>query len=115
MRELVAPVMAATGAFEHRAGTHSELIRRMGDWVPQCMAVMLAARVGEQDKAAAFALEEQLAQRAFQLVQAVLRISMPPDTDVYDAKHLNRHVPAVLELARRLADPSPVQQEKNNG
>ena len=67
------------------------------------------------DKRAAFALEEQLAQRAFQLVHAVLRISMPPDTDVYDAKHLNRHIPAVLELARRIADQGPTPQEKNNG
>ena len=31
MRELVAPAMAGIGAFEHRSGVHSELVRLMGD------------------------------------------------------------------------------------
>ena len=114
MRELVAPAMAGIGAFEHRAGVHSDLVRLMGEWAPQCMALLLASQVrGGQKQASAWALEEQLAQRAFQVISSVLRIAMPPDTDVYDPKHLNRHLPAALELASRISQERA--KEKNDG
>ena len=38
---------------------------------------------------------------------------MPPDTDVYDPKHLNRHLPAALELASRISQERA--KEKNDG
>ena len=114
MRELVAPAMAGIGAFEHRSGVHSELVRLMGDWAPQCMALLLASQVRDgQKQSNAWALEDKLAQRAFQLLSAVLRISLPPDTDVYDPKHLNRHLPAALELASRISQERA--KENNDG
>jgi hypothetical protein len=112
MRELVAPAMAGIGAYEHRAGVHSELVRLMGEAAPQCMALLLASQLREgQKQAAALTLEDQLAQRAFHLVSTLLRIAMPPDTDVYDPKHLSKHIPAVLELAGRIAQE---RKEKND-
>jgi hypothetical protein len=117
MRELVAPVMARVGALEHHQGNHSEIVRLLGEWVPQCMAVFLAqANLPADGRKPAVQLEEQLATRAFQLLSGVLRLGLTPTTDCYDPRVLDRHLPHVLELAAIIAaqrSPASTKETKH--
>lgn len=118
MRELAAPAMSKVGAFEHRQAMHSELVRMLGEWAPQCMAVFLAStHLTADDRRAAVQLEEQLAARAFQLLNGLLRLGLAPAADCYDPRVLERHLPTVLELAAVIAAQrsSAATKETNHG
>jgi hypothetical protein len=100
MRDLVSPFVTAVGAFEHRQGKHSELLRLISDWVPQLMAILVAENsLGKEPLRKAQEIEEKLALRSFQLIMGVLRLGITPSADCYDPQVLERYLPQMIELS----------------
>jgi hypothetical protein len=100
MRDLVAPFVTAIGAFEHRYGKHSEVVRLMSDWVPQLMAILVAeSSLGREPQRKAQEIEEKLVVRAVQLLLGILRLGITPGTDCYEPQALEKALPQVTELS----------------
>ncbi len=100
-RELVAPLVAEIGAFEHREGVHSEALHLVAEAVPQLMALLLSGRnLANNPKQNATQLEERLIARSMQLATALLRLSVTPNSPCYDPAGLDRQVLPMIELSR---------------
>lgn len=100
MRDLVSPFVTAVGAFEHRQGKHSELLRLISDWVPQLMALLIAENnLGKEPLRKAQEIEEKLAVRCVQLLMGVLRLGITPAADCYDPQVLEKYLPQIIELS----------------
>src|SRR5690349_6439891 len=59
-RELVAPLVAEVGAYEHKEGVHSEPLRLVAEAAPQMMALLLSGRNFANNPQHATQLEERL-------------------------------------------------------
>lgn len=104
MRDLVAPFLTAIGELEHRQGRHSEVLRLIGDWVPQLMAVLVAeSRLGREPQRKAQEIEEKLLARCLQLTMGILRLGITPGADCYDPELLERALPPLIELVQVIA------------
>jgi hypothetical protein len=104
MRDLVAPFATSIGAFEHRQGKHSELLRLISDWVPQLMAILIAENsLGREPQRKAQEIEEKLVARCVQLIMSFLRLGITPVADCYDPQVLERHLPQLIELSAVIA------------
>ena len=100
MRDLVAPFLTAVGAFEHRQGRHSEVLRLISDWVPQLMALLVAeSTLGKDPLRKAQEIEDKLVVRCVQLLTGILRLGITASTDCYDPKVLDKHLPHLIELS----------------
>jgi len=85
MRDLVAPFLTAVGAFEHRQGRHSEVLRLISDWVPQLMALLVAeSTLGKDPLRKAQEIEDKLVVRCVQLLTGILRLGITASIDCYD-------------------------------
>lgn len=100
MQDLVAPFATALGAFEHRQGKHSEVVRLISDWVPQLMALLVSENtLGREPLRRAQEIEEKLAARSIQLLLGILRLGITPGVDCYDPQVLEKFLPQVIELS----------------
>jgi len=100
MRDLVAPFVTAVGAFEHRQGKHSEVLRLISDWVPQLMALLVAeSTLGKEPLRKAQEIEDKLVARCIQLLMGILRLGITPSADCYDPQVLDKHLPQLIELS----------------
>jgi hypothetical protein len=104
MRDLAAPFVNTIGAFEHRHGKHSEVVRLVSDWAPQIMALLVAeSALGREPQRKAQEVEEKLLQRCTQLLAAILRLGVTPTSDCYDPQILERYLPSLLDLSGVIA------------
>jgi hypothetical protein len=104
MRDLVAPFATAIGELEHRQGKHSEVLRLMGHWVPQLMALLIAeSNLGREPLRKAQEIEEKLLTRSMQLTMGMLRLGITPSAVCYDPELLDRHLPQLIELVQVIA------------
>jgi hypothetical protein len=100
MQDLVAPFVTALGAFEHRQGKHSEVVRLISDWVPQLMALLVSENsLGREPLRRAQEIEEKLVARATQLLLGILRLGITPGVDCYDPQALGKFLPQIIELS----------------
>jgi hypothetical protein len=115
-RELVAPLVAEIGSFEHREGVHSEALRLVAEAVPQMMALLLSGRnLANNPKQNASQLEERLITRSMQLATALLRLSVTPNSPCYDPAALDRQVLPMIELSRIVSSARSLNTEKKDG
>jgi hypothetical protein len=118
MRDLIAPLMTKIGAAEHRAGTHSEIVRLMGEWVPQTMALLIAENgINVSAQKNLTQLEERLATRINQLITATLRLVVTQSSDSYDPQVFDKYLPTIIELVGVIAASrkSLLAKENDNG
>jgi hypothetical protein len=100
MRDLVSPFATAVGAFEHRQGKHSEVLRLISDWVPQVMAILVAENsLGKEPLRKAQEIEEKLVARSVQLLMGILRLGITSSADCYDPQVLEKYLPQIIELS----------------
>ena len=100
MQDLVSPFATALGAFEHRQGKHSEVVRLISDWVPQLMALLVSENtLGREPLRRAQEIEEKLVARSIQLLLGILRLGITPGVDCYDPQVLDKFLPQVIELS----------------
>jgi len=103
MRDLVAPFVTAVGAFEHRYGKHSEIVRLMSDRVPQLMAILVAENsLGREPQRKAQEIEDQRVQAGVdsQGERAILAVSR----SILYASNGDDYADAAKEEARILRD-----------
>jgi hypothetical protein len=100
LRDLVAPFVTAIRSIEHTNRMHSEVLTLTAEWLPQIMATMLSERTFAKDaKKRAIDVEEILVQRCFQLLASLMRLAVTRDAACYSPTVIDKHLPAVLELA----------------
>ena len=101
VEELVAPTMRIIRASENQIGMHSELVNRVGDWLSESVAYLIASNGNrvDLDEDRLRAIEESLAKRVFVLIQSVLQLAVTTQTPLYNANSVQDRVDPVLELA----------------
>lgn len=103
IQSLIAPVSAFTRELEMEQGTHSELVTRVLEWLPDTMAFILAAggvMEDEQTKDQLNTLETGIADRVFRLMESVLQMGVTQRCDCYDAQVIQTRMETVLDLMR---------------
>jgi hypothetical protein len=101
MREVLAPAVHRIRDAEHRHGLHSELVTAVCEWLPQACALVLAHRAaGAQEQQQLLNLEKALADRTFQLLEALLRLGVTEQAPCYDKSIVSARLGPVLDLAQ---------------
>jgi len=115
LRDLVAPFVSATRAFEHRERMHSEVLTLVAEALPQIMATLLSERTLADDaKQRAIEVEEIVVQRSFQLLASLLRLAVTRDAACYNPRVIDTHVRNVLEIAEIVTQTRKVREEKHD-
>jgi hypothetical protein len=102
LRESLLPTREAVDEAESRLDVHSELLHRVLDWLPDAMARLTTALPEGKDGPDLDELvrvERDLADRAFRLLEALLRMGVTSGCQAYDPKVVDDRLGAVLELA----------------
>ena len=92
---------------EHRL--HSELISRLGEWLPDCMAYLVACNGSQTDLSVEqlAEIERDLADRVFVLIQSVLQMGVTRRSPCYDPSVIADRLEPVLDLAEAIASIRP--------
>lgn len=106
VEEMLAPTMRIirAGEFEHHM--HSELVTRVADWVPECMAYLIASN-GADKELSAQALQEievELLARVLVLMQSVLQMAVTRRSSCYEPTRIDGAIEPMLELAQVIID-----------
>lgn len=82
--------------------SHSEMMSRILEWLPDVMAYLLASKgmLANGQLEEMQALEDGVADRAFRLVESVLQMAVTRHCDCFDKNLITRRIHAVLDLAR---------------
>lgn len=98
---LIGPALHAVRTQEHSAGTHSELVARVADWLPECLAYLIAAKGSRDalDRDALIEVEEGLADRVMILMQSVLQMAVTPRCPCYNPQVVRERIQPVMDLA----------------
>lgn len=101
-QSMIAPTLRLTRSSERSAGSHSELVSRLGDWVPECLAYFASWTGAEAELSAEelTRLEVGLVQRSVTLMESILQMAITQRSPCYDPVLLNEKISPVLELAR---------------
>ncbi|MBT8446077.1 MAG: hypothetical protein KJO38_02945 [Gammaproteobacteria bacterium] len=100
-QDFVAPTLRIIRASENSHHLHSELVSRMGEWVPECMAYLVASNGPEMelDAEQLMEIERDLADRVVVLMQSVLQMAITRRGPLYEPEALRARMQPVLELA----------------
>jgi hypothetical protein len=115
LRDLVAPFVTGIRAVEHTNRMHSEVLTLTAEWLPQVMATVLSERALAKDaKKRAIEVEEIIVQRCFQLLASIMRLAVTREAACYSPAVIDKHVPAVLEIAEIVAQIRKVREDKHD-
>lgn len=104
-QESLAPTLRIIRNSEREAGMHSELLSRLGEWLPDCMAYFVAANgaATELEADALCEIEHGLADRVFVLIQSILQMGVTRRGACYDADLISDRLGPVMDLAEVIA------------
>lgn len=103
IRDLMQPALRRLRAAEGDANVHSELVARLGEWLPDICGYLVAeAPAPADDDGDLRAFEAGLADRVFSLVDSVLRLAVTRRCRGYDPELIADHIGPTLELAELL-------------
>lgn len=101
--ELINPTTHSVRVAEAKEHLHSEFLLQTLNWLPDVIALAVAKSGKEQlEPEQLLELEQDLADRVFTLMIAVLNMSITADQHSYEPKALLERMPAVLAVARLL-------------
>ncbi|MEM1173526.1 MAG: hypothetical protein AAGI27_01830 [Pseudomonadota bacterium] len=102
VQDLVAPSARIVRQSENEQRMHSELVTRLEEWAPECMAYLLASngRNTALDKKQLVEIEAAIVQRVIVLMTSVLQLAVTRTAPLYDGRALDKSIEPVLELAR---------------
>ena len=101
IQDMMAPTTRIIRSSENSHRLHSELVTRLSEWVPECMAYLIASNGNrtELEPAELVEVETALADRVFVLIQSVLQLAVTRRAPLYEESVLREGVEPVLELA----------------
>lgn len=105
-QDLLAPASAKLREAENGAKKHSELVTRLGGWLPDMLAYMMSAmpeRNEKETEAGLRALEEGVADRVFVLMESILQLAVTPRCPCYDSRAVGSRIQPVLALTQAIA------------
>jgi hypothetical protein len=115
MEETLAPALRLLRTVEHDQKVRSELVRVIGEWLPEAMAFLLseASRLAaeEDSRALLVSLEHGLAERVFSLFETVLRMGVTRQCPCYDGDAVAQRLGPILELTGLIASRLDKEQE----
>ena len=102
VQDLVAPSARIVRQSENEQRMHSELVTRLEEWAPECLAYLLASNGKNTalDKKQLVEIEAAMVQRVVVLMTSVLQLAVTRTAPLYDARALEKNIEPVLELAR---------------
>lgn len=100
-QESLGPTLRIIRSSERETGMHSELVSRLGEWLSDCMAFLVAANgaATELDTDALIEIERGLAERVFVLIQSVLQMGVTQHSPCYDPSVIDKQLGPVMDLA----------------
>lgn len=99
---MLSPTLHIIRTSEHAAGKHSQLVSRVAEWLPECLAYLIASngRANQLDEDALRGIERGLADRVVNLMQSVLQMAVTRTGPCYDPEVVRERIPPVLDLAK---------------
>lgn len=108
--ELVNPTTHNVRVTEAKEHLHSEFLLQLLNWLPDVMALAVArSGKGQLEPEQLVELEQDLADRVFTLMIAVLNMAITADQQSYEPKALLERMPSVLAVARLLDSAVRIQ------
>lgn len=91
---------------EVEIGAHSELMAKIGEWLPEMVAYVYSAEglAGPETEGNLKRLEGGVAMRVMTLMQSVLQMSVTTNAPLYDPTLLDERLNGVLETAQVVRD-----------
>jgi len=102
-QSLLAPVDAEIRELELQHHIHSELITRILEWLPDMMALVIAAETGlnkNTKKEQLEDIEEGIADRVFRLIESVMQMGVTQRCPCYNSNAISKRVDPILDLVR---------------
>ena len=117
VEDLLAPTIRIIRSSENKEHIHSELVSRMNDWVPECMAYLIASNEHrtELSREQLVEIETALVQRVFVLIQSVMQLAISRRAPLYDHAALKDEMEPVLELADVISRLRPSERQITEG
>lgn len=112
--ENLAPTLRIIRSSERDNGLHSELVSRLGEWLPDCMAYLIASNgvATELDADTLTDIERGLADRVFVLIQSILQMGVTRESPCYDPSVIDDRLDPVLGLTGVIAQTRSKPQEQ---
>lgn len=100
-QESLAPTLQIIRGSETENGMHSELVSRLGEWLPDCMAYLVASNgtATELDAETLLTIERRLAEKVFVMIQSVLQMGVTKRSPCYDPSIIEQQLDPVMDLA----------------
>lgn len=106
MQDLLMPVNRRVRQLESSNSTHSELLLRVIEWLPDITALIVSASADVANNTAnaeamenLLKLESDVADRVFRLTESVLQIAITKQSACYNSDLMRERIEPVLELA----------------
>ena len=105
LEETVAPSTRRLRKAELEERRHSELVKAVGEWMPEAQAFLMSSLPAESaiDADSLERLEAGLADRVFTLIENILRMGVTQKAPCYDPEAVAQRLGPVLELAALIA------------
>lgn len=104
LRGTLEPQRQRIRALEEKLGTHSEVVARIGEWLPEFLAHFLGAPLSkdEESEEALRVLERSLVVKLLSLMEGVLRLAVTSREPCYDPRVISSHLEVVTELVKMI-------------
>lgn len=113
---LLDPVRLTIWDLERKEGSHSELLSRVFEWIPDMAAFLLAGTDQEpesDERLSLSELEAGLADRVFRLIEATLRLALSSKNPCYDEQAISARVDPAIELSELIESSRQARQSRN--
>lgn len=117
VNSMLAGFNSAARSAELESATHSELVTRTLDWLPDMVAYILSSQPANNAYAVSTEelaqIEKGIAERIFRLMESVLQMGVTRQCPCYDKDAIITRVSPVLELARVVQTAHGIGEEEN--
>ena len=104
LRAILEPQRQKIRALEEKLGVHSEVVARIGEWLPEFLAHFLAASLSNEKESqeALRTFERSLVVKLLSLLEGVLRLAVTSREPCYDPRVISSHLEVLMELVEMI-------------
>ena len=100
-QEQIAPVVEKIKKSELHTGTHSEVIARVAEWIPDMMACLVSKALGNSEELnheELSDLEKEIAERVFRLIESFTQMAVTSRCPCYEPTLIRERISPIVEL-----------------